>query len=170
MKKLFLSLFSTVILCSSATWVAAQSVGYSRPQQAAFVELGGNGLIVSFNYDTRLQNRPDGWGLRVGAGGLAAGNDFTFVSVPVQVNYLAGRNGNYFEVGAGITYSNGRFWGIDDSRLFGTTTFGYRHQPVNGGFLFRAGLTPIFTVNDNDGPFFIPYFAGISLGYAFPSK
>jgi hypothetical protein len=41
-------------------------------------------------------------------------------------------------------------------------TFGYRYQPVNGGFNFRAGINPIFNSSA-----FIPYFAGISFGYTF---
>jgi len=45
---------------------------------------------------------------------------------------------------------------------FGHAYFGYRLQPKNGGFLFRAGITPIFT---KDG--FVPYRAGISFGYKF---
>ena len=41
-------------------------------------------------------------------------------------------------------------------------SFSYRLQPIDRGFSFRAGLTPIFNKN-----FFIPYYAGLSLGYSF---
>lgn len=46
--------------------------------------------------------------------------------------------------------------------VMGTLNFGYRRIPVNGGFTFRANLTPIF---NNNG--FWPLFAGVGLGYAF---
>lgn len=46
--------------------------------------------------------------------------------------------------------------------IMGTLNFGYRRIPVDGGFTFRANLTPLF---NNNG--FWPLFAGIGLGYAF---
>ena len=46
--------------------------------------------------------------------------------------------------------------------VMGTMSFGYRRIPVDGGFTWRANLTPIF---NNYG--FWPLFAGIGVGYAF---
>ncbi len=46
--------------------------------------------------------------------------------------------------------------------VMGTMSFGYRRIPVEGGFTWRANLTPIF---NNNG--FWPLFAGIGVGYAF---
>src|SRR3546814_1152650 len=45
------------------------------------------------------------------------------------------------------------------SGSFGHLHFGYRLQPVNGGFTFRAGMTPVF----GDG-YFIPYYFSLSFG------
>ena len=50
----------------------------------------------------------------------------------------------------------------NNSSVLGTMSFAYRLQPSDRGFSFRAGLSPIFNKN-----FFIPYYAGISLGYSF---
>lgn len=46
--------------------------------------------------------------------------------------------------------------------LMGTMNLGYRRIPVDGGFTWRATLTPIF---NNNG--FWPLFAGVGFGYAF---
>jgi hypothetical protein len=144
-----------------------------RAPQALFTELGGAGLLLSLNYDSRFSKRVDGLGFRVGVG-YSFTNDPSFFTVPIGLNYLLGRNGNYFEVGAGVTYvglssNNGDAFvsiGNNDlnnktSFLFETISFGYRRQPINGGFNFRGGFTPVF-VQGQSG--IAPY---ISLGYNF---
>jgi hypothetical protein len=151
----------------------SESLVTDRAPQAVFTELGGAGLLLSLNYDSRFTKRVDGLGFRVGLG-YSFSNDPSFFTVPVGLNYLMGRNGNYFEVGGGVTYvsvssNNGDpFVSIGNNDLtqktnflFGTLTFGFRRQPVHGGFNFRGGVTPVF-VNGETGVF--PY---ISLGYNF---
>lgn len=44
----------------------------------------------------------------------------------------------------------------------GTLNIGYRRIPENGGFTFRANITPLFNTKG-----FWPLFAGVGLGYAF---
>ena len=39
-----------------------------RPPHALFMELGGTGLALSMNYDTRFSKRVDGLGIRMGLG------------------------------------------------------------------------------------------------------
>jgi len=46
--------------------------------------------------------------------------------------------------------------------LMGTLTLGYRRIPVDGGFTWRANLTPIFNSNG-----FWPLWFGVGFGYAF---
>jgi len=88
--------------------------------------------------------------------------------VPIGLNYLPGKDDrNYFEVGGGITIvsiseevlsgDEGNF-----TASFGHAFFCYRLQPKNGGFLFTAGYTHIFS---KDG--FVPYRAGIFLNINF---
>ncbi len=145
----------------------------SNAQTAAksiYFELGGAGL-ASFNYDMRFNKKEDGLGFKAGIGGFKVDGTGA-IFVPLGLNYLFGKDQrNYFEVGAGVTIvsvteryddfngttSNDRF-----SATFGHGYFGYRLQPKNGGFLFRAGITPIFLED-----VFIPYWAGISFGYKF---
>lgn len=150
-------LFTTVlILCCSLTFLRAQSA------KSVFAELGGPGL-ASVNYDTRFTGKEDGIGGRIGVGGFStsAGG---LVTIPLAINYLLGKDQrNYFEVGAGYTpvFISGDEEGMFTGS-FGHLHFGYRLQPADGGFTFRAGITPVF---GNGG--FIPYYASISFGYKF---
>src|SRR5690606_26814841 len=123
----------------------------SKRKQGVFFELFGTGLTYSFNYDTRFQNRPDGLGGRVGVSYYAIDGNSLF-TLPVSLNYLLGKNGHYFEVGAGATFISGTV--DDEGEIFfiesdkaktvtGNLIFGYRKQPLDGGFLFRAGFAPL---------------------------
>lgn len=138
----------------------------SERSQTFYVEAFGPGL-TSANYDFRfVKNNPAGWGGRVGVGYFAV-DGFSYFSIPLQVNYLlGGKNGNYFEVGGGTTYSSGRFaWEDNDETghaVSGSLAFGYRKQPIDGGFNFRAGISPMF-----GSGYFIPYWPYLSLGYTF---
>ena len=140
---------------------------------AIYAELGGPGMLLSLNYDSRLSSRKDGLGIRAGIG-TSFGKDPSFVSVPVGLNYLVGHGGNYFEGGAGITYvdidnatPNQRFSiGNKDydhtARLvFGNIVLGYRHQVSDAGVNVRAGISPFFGGGTAG---MLPYF---SLGYNF---
>jgi hypothetical protein len=155
MKKTF-TLLCFIFAATSA--IKAQSAA-----KTVFFELGGPGL-ASINYDMRLNKKEDGLGFRVGVGGFSI-DDASVVFIPVGLNYLLGKDGkNYFELGGGITAVTGNDGSNDGtfSTSFGHLNFGYRLQPANGGFLFRAGIVPLFS---KDG--FIPYYAGISFGYKF---
>ena len=145
--------------------------------QNFYVELLGPGITFSANYDTRFSKKRDGLGGRIGVG-YFADNDYSIASYPIQLNYLLGKKGKYFEIGAGATfvtlkdkqrsfssgnyyYTDSGFGDFDDSGTIGTLTFGYRYQPVDGGFTFRGSFNPMFNSSQ-----FLPYF-GISLGYTF---
>ncbi len=144
----------------------------SRAQSAkvVYAEIGGPGL-ASANFDMRFSHQEDGLGGRVGVGGFSlsdgGGGHASIFTVPVGVNYLLGKDGkNYFEVGAGFTYIGGTsksdFSSDNFSSSFGNLTLGYRLAPANGGFMFKAQITPVFGKG-----FFIPYYAGLGFGYKF---
>jgi hypothetical protein len=157
MKRTFIaSLFLFAIVSIASAQTAAKSI---------YVELGGPG-IASLNFDTRFSKGEKGLGGRIGIGGWKV-EDEGYLTVPVGINYLLGKdNKNYFEIGAGFTYvhtSDNTFDGNSTfDGTFGHLTFGYRLQPANGGFTFRAAIVPVFGQGD-----FIPYYAGISFGYKF---
>ncbi|MXV15846.1 hypothetical protein [Hufsiella ginkgonis] len=135
--------------------------------QNVFVELGGQGLLFTVNYDTRFGNRRDGLGGRAGIGYLAVDGEHV-TTIPLSLNYLLGKGRSFFEIGLGATVVTAG--SDDDSIIFdenggnvvGTMSFAYRLQPVDKGFSLRAGFTPVF-----NGDFFVPYYAGVSLGYTF---
>ena len=141
-----------------------------RPQ-AVFFEVLGTGVGYSVNYDTRFQKTEDGLGGRAGVSYFKS-NGLGVFSLPVGLNYLLGKNGNYFEVGAGATFLSVKedenkhgeflFIGGEESTVVGTLVFGYRRQPVEGGFTFRAGVSPIIGGGD-----FIPWWPHVGFGYAF---
>lgn len=176
MKKIIL-LFTATLLSHFIfyTKISAQETNNVEPttRSSVYVEVGGPGLLTSFNYDFRLQNANDGLGIRLGVGGFLIDGD-GLLSVPAQLNYLSGKRGKYFEIGAGITYcsSSGSIFMTDrgnNTNVIGTLTLGYRYQPNKGGVNFRAGISPIFGNND-DGGYFIPYLPYLSLGYTFPNR
>lgn len=130
--------------------------GLSR--HSVYLELLGQGLLYSINYDYRVTPRLS---LRAGVSRWAIDPFFflagglTYTSVPLLANYVTGDGPSHLELGAGIvpahisiedTYD---FFGTeyDESRivLLGTTTIAYRMQPPDGGWTFRVGLTPIFS-------------------------
>ncbi len=136
-----------------------------------YFELGGPGL-ASFNYDTRFtKGNNGGIGGRIGMGGFSVDGE-SELFFPLEINYLLGNDRkHYFEMGAGWTVATYKSTSSDPSVEGGTFTesfghlyFGYRLQPPASGFLFRAGICPVF----GDG-YFIPYYAGISFGYKFGS-
>jgi len=86
---------------------------------------------------------------------------------PITASYLVGAGSHRLELGAGplLVMAGGNLeeYGTVSTDGFAgmTSTFGYRYQPADGGFLFRIGLTPFYS----DGRPQI--WGGLSLGYAF---
>ncbi|MFD2202977.1 hypothetical protein [Shivajiella indica] len=139
-------------------------------RNTVFGELGGSSFLVSINYDKRLSKSSEGFGVRVGAGYMAW-QDTEIFNFPILVNYLAGNNGKYFEMGIGPTfgYAQERQEPMDPDlsfepymTVFGSINIGYRYQPLNGGFNFRAGISPILDFGD-----VIPFWPYLSFGYSF---
>ena len=145
-----------------------------------FAEVGGPGVLFSANLDKRFKKERLGWGFRGGLGFVSAydydgNNNSNFnnrsrsvLTVPVQVNYLFGKStsASIFEVGAGATYLSKKlgfldFYGEDRTQLLGTATFMYRRQPVNGGFTWRVGFTPLISNG------YIQPLGAASIGYSF---
>lgn len=157
MKKLILALATLFLLGYSSETVSAQS------NKAVFVELLGNGIIFSANYDMRFSKKPDGLGGRVGIGYVGVEGD-GILTVPVMANYLLGKEGKYFEVGLGATFlsTDADVGSLDSSSLVGTMSFMYRRQPTDGGFMWKIGITPLFNSSA-----FTPFWFGAGLGYAF---
>ncbi|MBD1365238.1 hypothetical protein IDJ77_15590 [Mucilaginibacter sp. ZT4R22] len=158
----------------------------NKKAQNVYFEVLGPGAVYSFNYDTRFKNRQDGLGGRAGISYYAESGD-RILTIPIVFNYLLGKNGKYFEVGAGATFyhynsdSHSDFFGDryydyteyptdyypqsqrhTENGVYGSLNFGYRYQPIDGGFTFRGGFSPIFSSHQ-----LIPYWPYLSFGYSF---
>ncbi len=180
-------LLIAIILCLPVCFARAQDTVYlkkesnlktitDREPQAVFVELFGPGLF-SINYDRRFKKQTEGWGYRGGLGYINSSGDYSVVTVPVGINYLAGKKGRFFELGLNESlffvkvnpinlYYSDALYGVnlDESKTIAVTTatIGYRSQPTNGGFCFRVGLLPYTTFS---GPPNLSIY--ISFGYNF---
>ena len=151
-------------------------------QTSFFAEGGGPGIAFSANFDRRFNQTHLGWGGRAGLGFVSGYEDYydpvsgnytyngekSAITVPVQVNYIFGKSSSphSFEVGGGITYVSTKldimnFYDEKRSNLFGTFSFMYRRQPLNGGFSWRAGFTPLVAKS------YIQPFGAVSIGYNF---
>lgn len=164
-----------ITLCLVAFFCFAFSSNAQEAAKAVYAEIGGPGL-ASINYDMRLQKKNDGLGFRVGVGGFSLSyNDgygdyrSSIFLLPVGLNYLLGKDDkHFFELGAGFTYLKINSKDVSNntsdpfSSSFGHLNLGYRLQPKDGGFVFRAGIVPVFGKG-----FFYPWFAGVSFGYKF---
>ena len=156
--------------------------------KAVYVEAGGIGLPYSFSFDTRFNKGINtGIGGRIGLGGFII-EDEKMITVPLQVNWLLGKDKNYFELGVGATfvhyqgfsyqeyvcdingcYPTGEVYTGDfilpisnENSFMGTLNFGYRRIPATSGFTWKAAITPLFNKNG-----FWPLFGGIGIGYKF---
>lgn len=153
--------FTTV---SQAQLREPREVDYSmKAAQSVYGEIGGPG-ILSINYDQRFKGQK-GWGFRAGVGGIGFLTAGVFAA-PVGLNYLSGKNGNYLELGAGIsalTVTDGEdFFDNSNSTIFGYLNFGYRYQPEKKGFTARVFVSPLIT-----GAGVFPFYGGLSAGIRF---
>ncbi|MFQ5675784.1 MAG: hypothetical protein ACE5G1_07815 [bacterium] len=169
-----LSLFSILlwgtisILTLSAVSDAAYAQSARTDHNSVYLELLGNGVFFSINYDRMFSESLCG---RVGFSYAELDDekgDNVFVTfVPVVANYLVGKGKHKLELGLGALFIfaardfDETDTDVDKSGILGTATVGYRFQPLNGGFVFRVGFTPIFA---DDG--FAPW-GGLSFGYGF---
>ena len=158
-----------VLALGAAGSAAAQdAAGPRRASNTFFVELGGNAVVYSLNYERFFTPK---LGVRVGGmylmGDDDAGTEVGIGLFPVMATYLLGAGNSHFETGAGIGIATagvdetdvGEDWG--DSAVYATATLGYRYQKPEGGVIFRAGFTPIIASGT-----IVPW-AGVSVGYAF---
>jgi hypothetical protein len=148
-----------------------------RGRNLIFVELGGNGILYTVNYDRGLT---EDFSVRVGIGHLEEGANpistgpaeiasQAATTIPAMVSYTHGRNSHRLELGAGVTVIRtagappmGRQPAVPaDLSVMGTAVIGYRYVPREGGFTYRAGLTPMFSRGG-----VLPW-AGLSFGYLF---
>ncbi len=136
-------------------------------QNNIYLELGGKGLFYSINYERGLFDIGDKFSFRASVGfsifpGLTKVKPSKDYFLPLEVSLLHHLKGNHFlSYGVGSTYWNYQVNNlvIDEGNLnvqplrvglktieewFGHINIDYRHQKPKGGFMFKAGITPLF--------------------------
>ncbi len=91
------------------------------------------------------------------------------------MSYLLGNGERKLELGGGITFGKGTFDRSFDTKRDSsfrsvTAIVGYRSQPRDGGYLFRVGATPFYSLDEGEEAYPDPGFsfsAGVSFGYRF---
>ncbi len=113
-----------------------------------FIELGGNGAGFSINYDSRFSRSQKGIGGRIGVGFIPSldfgflGSTPSILTIPIALNYLAGKAPHYLEAGAGATIGSiGR--NTKGTGVVFIPSIGYRYQPSYKGFTGRVVLSPL---------------------------
>jgi hypothetical protein len=167
-------LFAWLVLgaCGSPCLAQVDASAPPAARNAVFFELLGNGGLFSFNVERMVTDR-----VAVRAGyarwNLSSGIFDTgeYQTVPLTASYLFGGGERKLEIGGGVTIGRGQSFDQSDRFSFSdlTAIVGYRSQPAEGGYLFRAGLTPFYTLNDGEtypGHGFT-FSAGVSFGYRF---
>lgn len=175
------SLLFAAFLLLAATASYAQAPPEPVRRNTFFLELGGNGMFYSLNYDRILLNR-ESWKLagRVGAMYVPplGGGNRQMVGGPVEISYLRGRGKHFLELGLGATvvYDTYRVssYRIRDLAMMAVARIGYRYQKPEGGFFYKVGFTPMLGTLYNEeyperGPLLVEPFAyplvGLGFGY-----
>jgi hypothetical protein len=181
MRKTTLLLVATVLIFCSVHAQSGNDPKLVPGRTSFYAELGGPGILFSANIDRRFRPTHLGLGGRAGIGFVTA-NEYKYdpvtgytnydqasvITVPLQINYILGKanSPHTFEVGGGLTYVGRKLEFLDfyqdkQSKLFGSFAFMYRRQPVDGGFSWRIGFTPLVARG------YIQPFGGVSVGYNF---
>jgi len=145
-------LFSIIIVLLLTNAVSAQKA------QSVFVEALGLGGLYSLNYDLRFSS------LEKSNAGIRVGGEYfeDIFIIPVQANYLLGKNGKFLELGAGATLITGVVdfaYGSKGFEVVPTIWLGYRYQQIGKGFTWRIGIASLTTG--------IPLWGGVSVGKNF---
>lgn len=148
-------------------------------KHAIYIELGGQGVGLSANIDYRFVSNIS---FRAGISWFIFGD-----GIPLGVSYVSHPvSSHHIEAGIGVTIaeiSNFPFFGITGVSvpfLYTNAILGYRYQPAEGGFFFRATFTPFFYFVEEEkisreNPFDIKKttvvkiqpWAGVSVGWCF---
>lgn len=173
---LLLKLISVFLLISSVN-VNAQNIQ---------LEAGGFSVIYSIGYEHTFKpfqgKTPF---VRLGVGYIPLEDEKAYL-IPFEMGIFLGEGNNHLELGLGVNTQLWRERYVSSSRFsrryrepdYEVFNFmyrvGYRYQKPEGGFVFRAGFTPVFGWSDSDAHREEPStvfthfpWLGVSFGYAF---
>ena len=120
-------------------------------KNTVFVEIGGNGLVYSINYD-RLINVSSKIKISTRIG-VHYTNYFPLiyyrtVSIPIEVSalYPFFRNKHFLEIGSGLSYLNSydKITNYTEDILILALRLGYRYQKPQEGLFIKIGFVPLY--------------------------
>ena len=162
------------------------SINQNHSKNTVYFEMLGNSIGYSLNYDRLLISSE-----KFKTAGRIGLSYFPpvippehFIVMPIEISelILLGRKKHYFEIGAGLTLNyqlyqgnNNSYFGNDyinrSLKTIAVFRLGYRYQKENGGFFWKAGLTPLYEItNNNDERMIVPNMFGIAVGYTLRKK
>lgn len=159
MMKLHFSIYITLFFVIHGNHVYSQNTdsleletdSIVTTKNAIFLELGGNGIFYSLNYDRLFPiSEKVNISSRVG---IHYTNGFPLefyrtMAVPIEVSglYSIHQNKHFIEIGAGITYLNNHDLFVNQTENILACSFraGYRFQNPSGGFFFKIGFVPLY--------------------------
>ena len=131
-------------------------------RNSVFLEIGGNALLYSINYDRKISEHIS---LRTGVAGIPRISVISpTLSSPNMINYTIGRGDERLEIGIGFTAAITRTYvgekddTVTRAGVAPTAALGYRYQPVEDGWFIRGSFTPVFS---GEGPL---AWVGFSIG------
>ncbi len=182
-KSILISFFLVFLIFSQSTFAQNEPEPFTA-KKAIYFEVGGSSGRYAINY-SKIFHQKGKLKLNASAGFSMWRdqiNDFKTIWLPViplEVTALYGKSSHHLEMGFGFTSYLSRTLDFDSEKLeledkvvFGAVIplrIGYRYQKPEGGFFFRVGYTPFFSVPVRAGRIwsFNPYWAGVSFGKSF---
>jgi hypothetical protein len=174
----FISAVLTIALCCSSELATAQrapTTWRSTAKNSVFIELFGNAGILSYNVDRKLNQNITArfaygrfWSIDIGDQPGKFHQTYTGM-----INWLASGPIWWHELGIGATSGSYRpqCCMTPGSQRALAATWGFRRQPIDGGFVLRIGFTPAWVFEGdgfNDGyAEGVRLRAGVSAGFAF---
>jgi hypothetical protein len=178
-------LFLSFVCISFLTYSQSTSTEAAKTTKEMYAEVGGPGVLFSINFDSRFnKGSRTGLGYKAGLGFTLFDKDNkvvtpqgiyydyrtkTLYTFPLAINYVLAKpnSPNMVEVGVGVTVLSEKASVLNyneykEGRFLGHVSFMYRRQPVDGGFSWRIGVTPIINPDGDIFPF-----AGLGFGYTF---
>lgn len=152
----FLSILTLLFISIETN--AQDSANYKN---SVMLEIGGNGLAYSVNYERFLSNK---FNLRAGVSFLKIIENQTdksiiFMSYPISFSYLINLNNqkHYIETGVGTMnlVTSGdliEYKGVTNYYVNPFLNLGYRYEPSKSRFLYRIGLSPFLGTTSLTNP------------------
>lgn len=178
MRVLLLGILLSIGPCAFSTGCPDSLIRHSF-----YIDLGGQSIVPSFNYDKKLRNHNgSSLGYNIGTSLPWAGIHF-IVGGNASAFVLAGKRNHYLEfgVGYGLGYYEGKklhFFESGNTTINGNDTFvehyftsrerksfsytfmktGYRYYSKNSSFVFRIYVMPVLGLGSTDHPLQNSYF------------